>query len=168
MKIRTLNKTEDLVAFRAIRIEGVHDAPESFRASSEEMENKTTEDFENQLSGNIRGDFFVGAFIEDSLIAVAGLYHEHYKKLAHKGEIGSVYVKPQYRNRGIAKMLLSEIFETAKNAGDIKHINLSVSTSNEPAIKLYKSLGFVVYGTEPNTLNVGGKYYDEYHMQLVL
>lgn len=168
MKIRTLTKTKDLLAFKTIRIEGALDAPESFRSSPDEMARKTAEDFENQLSGYIKGDFFVGAFIEDSLIGVAALYHEQYEKLAHKGDIGSVYVTPEYRNKGIANQLLTEIIKLAKHAGNIKHINLSVITSNEPAIKLYKGLGFVVYGTEPNIVNLDGKYYDEYLMQLVL
>lgn len=96
MNIRILDKTEDIPAFRTIRIEGVYDTPESFRATPEEMESNTLEDFENQLSGKDTGDFFVGAFVEGSLVGVAALYHEKYVKLAHRGEIGSVYVKPDY------------------------------------------------------------------------
>lgn len=168
MEIRTLSKTEDLLAFREIRIEGVLDAPMSFRASPEEMAEKTMEDFERQLDGHIKGDFFVGAFTEETLIGVAALYHAQFQKLAHRGEIGSVYVKPQFRNQGVARKLLTEIIRIAKGAGNIEQINLAVVTSNKHAIRLYQSLGFVVYGTEPNVVKIDGEYYDEQLMQLVL
>lgn len=166
MKIRTLNRTKDLLAFSEIRIEGVLDTPESFRASPEEMGDKTTEDFEKQLDGHIKGDFFVGAFIEETLVGVAALYHSQFQKLAHRGEIGSVYVKPKFRNKGVARKLLTEIIQIAKSVGNIEQINLSVVTSNKHAITLYEGLGFVAYGTEPNIVKINGKYYDEHLMQL--
>ncbi|MCW1928107.1 GNAT family N-acetyltransferase [Bhargavaea beijingensis] len=38
---------------------------------------------------------------------------------------------------------------------------MAVVSDNGPAKKLYTSLGFENYGTEPHALKVGGKYYDE-------
>lgn len=168
MKIRILNKADDLLSFKDIRIEGAYDAPIAFRASPQEMESRTLEDFENHLNGANSSDFIVGAFLDDALIGVAALYHQKIMKLAHKAEIGSVYVKPEYRNTGIAKTLLIDIIDRAKEAGVVRQINLSVCTINEPAIRVYKSLGFVCYGSEPNSVEVDGKFYDEHLMQLIV
>lgn len=168
MLIRVLNRSEDAAAFRAIRIESVQDSPESFRLSSEEINKMPIKDFENELVENDGNRTFVGAFEEDELVGVGALYLEPYQKLAHKGAIGSVFVKPEFRKRGIAKELLDKIIQIAKDTGTIEHINLTVVSSNTPAIRLYENLGFVIYGTEPNVVKVDGKYFDEYLMQLIL
>jgi|GEM_PF-3325863 len=43
-------------------------------------------------------------------------------------------------------------------------IHLAVVTSNYSALGLYKSLGFEIYGEDPNALKVGEMRYDEYLM----
>jgi RimJ/RimL family protein N-acetyltransferase len=45
---------------------------------------------------------------------------------------------------------------------------LSVVTTNEKAIALYKSLGFITYGMEPKALKLQGQYWDEELMVLAL
>lgn len=167
MNIRILNKSTDLNEFKAIRIEGARNSPIVFRDSSQEMESKSIKDFEDHLDGLNSRDFFVGAFINDELVGVAALYHQKYLKLAHKSELGSVYVKPEHRNKGIATILIREIIDRAKKAGDVLHIGLSVCTTNESALKVYERLGFKCYGTEPNVVKLDGKFYDEHLMQLV-
>lgn len=167
MEIRTLDIDRDIAAFREIRIESAQNAPETFRATVEDMENKTTQDFQNHISGAQEGDFVVGAFVEGELVGVATLYHESYAKLSHKVIIGGLYVKPQYRKVGIATQLLNEVVQRVKNAGGIRHINLSVITTNTSAMKLYEKLGFVTYGTEPNSVYVNDTYYDEQYLQLI-
>lgn len=168
MEIRTLDKNQDIAAFRDIRIESAQNCPETFRATVEDMENKTTQDFQDHISGAQQGDFIVGAFLRGELVGVAALYHESYEKLSHKATIGSLYVKPQYRKMGIATKLLNEVVQRAKDAEGIRHINLSVITTNISAVKLYEKLGFVSYGNEPNSVYVNGAYYDEQFLQLVI
>ncbi|MDA3938626.1 MAG: GNAT family N-acetyltransferase [Spirochaetia bacterium] len=59
-------------------------------------------------------------------------------------QIGGVYTKPQYRNQGIStylmKYLLNEIHKSGKNAV------LYVKKENDPALSLYKKLGFQIIG----------------------
>lgn len=168
MYIRTLSKSTDLDQFIAIRIEGARNCPIVFRDSSEEMESKSTKDFEDHLDGLNSRDFFVGAFMDTELVGVAALYHQKNVKLSHKSELGSVYVKPEHRNKGIAKKLIQDIIVRAKNAGEVRHIGLSVCTTNASALRVYEHLGFTRYGTEPGAVMVDGNLYDEYLMQLVL
>ncbi|MNL14628.1 hypothetical protein D3C87_1355770 [compost metagenome] len=50
----------------------------------------------------------------------------------------------------------------------IRQVQLSVTANNAAAAALYASLGFAVYGHEPEALCVNGKLYDEALMALPL
>ena len=168
MKIRQLLASTDLHAFRDIRIESTKDAPESFRATEEEMRAKPIETFRSQLTPCAGGPVFIGAFEGDILVGVAALFFEESSKLSHKATIGAVFVTPRYRQKGIGRGLVSELLRIAREDKKLKQLNLAVSTTNKSAVKLYEDLGFSVFGTEPNAAFVNGKGYDEHHMRCVL
>jgi hypothetical protein len=44
---------------------------------------------------------------------------------------------------------------------------LLVYMPNEVAISLYRSLGFVEFGTEPEAIQLAGSYFDGMHMSLL-
>jgi ribosomal protein S18 acetylase RimI-like enzyme len=41
-------------------------------------------------------------------------------------------------------------------------LELTVLTSNEQAIRLYRGSGFKTYGMRPSSIKRGGRYFDEY------
>jgi ribosomal protein S18 acetylase RimI-like enzyme len=43
---------------------------------------------------------------------------------------------------------------------------LKVATTQNAARRLYESLGFRVFGTQPHSMNIGDRYIDEYYMLL--
>ncbi len=57
------------------------------------------------------------------------------------GHILTIDVAPQYRRRGIAKKLLREVEETAKQHG-AKECRLEVREDNFAALSLYQKLGY--------------------------
>lgn len=67
-----------------------------------------------------------------------------------KGEVHllSLATHPDVRRRGVAKRLLVELIEVAKNVG-VERIFLEVRESNSIARKLYSSLGFSETGRRP-------------------
>lgn len=65
-----------------------------------------------------------------------------------EAELLSIAVKPSFRNRGIAKALLSATINELKDK--VKACYLEVRVSNQPAINLYKKLGFKVCGVRKN------------------
>ena len=79
-----------------------------------------------------------------------------------------MYVAPSMRGSGIGKSLLLELVAKAKSCTGLEQINLAVISDNEIAKKLYKSLGFEVYGVEHNALKYNGQYFDEDFMVLKL
>lgn len=81
---------------------------------------------------------------------------------AHLGSI-VVGVKQNFRNKGVAKSLISQAIDWCKN-NQISQLELTVAVSNLPAIKCYLSVGFVISGVRERALKIKGYYIDEYYM----
>ncbi|MCK4589483.1 MAG: GNAT family N-acetyltransferase [Nanoarchaeota archaeon] len=62
-------------------------------------------------------------------------------KIKKVGFIREIYVKPSHRHKGLGQKLMREIIRYFKNK-KIKVAQLTVLTNNQPAFKLYQSLGF--------------------------
>jgi ribosomal protein S18 acetylase RimI-like enzyme len=52
-----------------------------------------------------------------------------------------LYVAPQHRHQGIGRYLMQQAESWAQQRGD-KHIGLQVFVQNEPALNLYRKLGY--------------------------
>ena len=99
---------------------------------------------------------------------MVGFYRETALKIQHKGNIVSMYVQPEYRSHGIARALLIEAIDRANRLPDLKQFLLGVMETQTTAKRLYESLGFVVYGREPDAVKIGDEYFDEEFMLLKL
>jgi ribosomal protein S18 acetylase RimI-like enzyme len=99
---------------------------------------------------------------------MVGFYRESALKLRHKGYIVSMYVIPEYRSRGIARALLVEAIDRVRRLPDLKQLLLGVVVTQTTAKRLYESLGFTVYGREPDAVKIGDEYFDEEMMLLRL
>lgn len=168
MKIRRL--TEDNarefweLRFRALREDG-----DAFGATYEEEIKKPIQSlieiFNNNYIKPINNNFILGAFNdENKIIGVIGLYRETRIKLRHKATIWGMYIIPEYRRKGIAKKLLTELINIAKTMEELEQLSLAVVSSNTKAIGLYNTLGFITYGKEKNAIKSNNKYYDENYM----
>jgi len=62
--------------------------------------------------------------------------------LVKKGHVVSIAVLEQYRNKGIGKALLQASLKAMKEIYGAEEVYLEVRVSNEPAIHLYRKLGF--------------------------
>lgn len=83
-----------------------------------------------------------GYFIEDKLVAVAGIhvYSEKYKVAA----LGNIATHPDYRGQQLGYKLTSALcFDLQKT---VDFIGLNVRSDNEYAIKCYKKIGFEIAG----------------------
>jgi len=69
-------------------------------------------------------------------------------KILDECHITNVAVVPEYRNRGIASMLINKMIGVCK-CSEIKNMTLEVRESNLTAINLYKKFGFFSVGKRP-------------------
>ena len=164
MEIRFLTP-DDRDQWLRLRIEALEGDPEAFSASLDEYRSLNLDEVKRRLWSD--GDAFVlGAFREGCLCGMAGFYREKGPKSRHKGRVWGVYVTPGARGAGIAYQMMQALLERVRMIEGIEQVLLSVSATQEPAIRLYRSLGFQSFGREPRALRIGDRYIDEEYMVL--
>jgi ribosomal-protein-alanine N-acetyltransferase len=97
--------------------------------------------FENELRNELA--YYQVAEVADKVVAYMGMW-----KVIDECHITNVAVLPEYRNKGIASMLIEKMIEICR-CSEISAMTLEVRVSNEPAINLYKKHGFVPVGKRP-------------------
>jgi|SRR5699024_10500225 len=72
-----------------------------------------------------------------------------------------------YRGKGVGTLLFKELEQWSLNH-NMHRIELTVVTSNEAGISLYKKMGFEIEGRKRDSLFINGEYVDEYYMSKLL
>jgi len=150
----------DTAAYRDIRLEALRNAPTAFGASHETESTRELAAFEDAVTCN----YIAGAWLGGALVGTAGFHRLDATKVAHRGNIWGVYVRPEARGHGVARALIADVLAFART--QVEQVHLCVVTDNAPALRLYEHLGFVSYGIEPRSLLVDGRYLDEHMMVL--
>ncbi|CAM4039243.1 GNAT family N-acetyltransferase [Mesobacillus thioparans] len=165
MEIRRLNG-EDAESYRALRHEALLMNPEAFSSSYEDEEGYEASRYRERLDN--KSVYTFGAFDKEQLVGVVTLVPDGKVKLKHRASIFAMYVTSSHRGRGIGRALVKAAIQKGAELTIVEQIHLTVTSSNEPAKKLYASLGFKVYGVEKNSMKIDGIYYDEDLMMLFL
>lgn len=158
---------KDALDYWELRVMGLKESPEAFATTWKEAISR--KDPVEQTKQNLESDKSrsFGIFEDGKLTGSVTLVFEHYEKLRHKALIVAMYVSPLFRRKGAGTLLLKTAIKKAREKG-IEQLLLSVVTTNEKAIALYKALGFITYGMEPKALKLKGQYWDEELMVLAL
>ena len=164
--IRVLDE-RDGERYRTLRLRALREEPEAFGSSYEERMDSPLEWFVERIRETETG-FTLGAFDGEILIGTVAFMRETGLKDRHKGVITAMYVAPEGRGHGNGRSLLLSAVERARAQAGVEQIHLAVATRNSAARALYVAVGFVVYGTEPHALKLGGDYLDEDLMVLWL
>ncbi|MHA6534298.1 GNAT family N-acetyltransferase [Paenibacillus sp. BAC0078] len=167
MYIRTLIAA-DAEIYRQLRLLSLRKSPEAF-LSSYESESKLS-----IVTTRIRLEpseerFTLGAFDDkEKLVGMVTFFRESRPKINHKAHVYSVYTHPDARKQGLGRLLMLELIGRAKAMPGLEILTLTLTSTNLPAKKLYESLGFICYGTEPKAMKLGEEYLDEDLMCLEL
>lgn len=164
--IRMLEE-RDAQRYRMLRLRALREEPEAFGSSYEEQADLPLAWFVDRIRGT-ESRCTLGAFDGEQLIGTVTFTGEIGLKDRHKGVITGMYVAPERRGHGIGRALLHSAIERARAQSGMEQIHLAVTTRNSAARALYIAVGFVVYGTEPHALKLGGDYLDEDLMVLWL
>lgn len=80
-------------------------------------------------------------------------------RLRHAGEFG-ISVAQAYAGHGIGKALIAYMLSWAEQGGVVRKINLKVRADNEPAIRLYERMGWVLEGRTTRDTLIDGEFND--------
>lgn len=152
--IRPLSE-EDAAQFALVRRESLLASPLSFGASPATDVARVT-------------DGVIGAFEEEQLIGIVGLFRGRHESARHKVQLWGMYVQPAYRGRGIGAELLDAAIRQARALPGVSWVLLAVTSAAPAARRIYERAGFEVWGVEPDALRHEGESVDEYHMALRL
>lgn len=157
----------DATAFQALRLAALSECPSAFGSSYEEECSTPLATIEARLAPDSGRNMF-GAFDGPELVGMVGVGREDAPKLRHKAFIRAVYVAPAHRGEGVARLLLEQALACALSMQGLRQISLDVTAGNAPALALYQSLGFVVFGREPRALFADGALHDKLYLARIL
>lgn len=158
LSVRELT-ARDAEAFAGLRRAVVAGSPVQMGLSLEEELQRPLDEFREQLSAPAPGAVF-GAFQGQLLVATAGIAQPTTRPSgAHKAVLWGVLTAPSHRRQSLARRLSELAIERAFSTW-AERVYLYVFLPNEPAIRLYASLGFTATGREPGVLHLGGVYHD--------
>ena len=161
LEIRRL-ASADARDFHRLRLEGFALQARAFRYAPEDE----AQLMESEIEARLARDFVLGAFDGEALVGIAGLSREKGVKTAHKALLFGMYLRRDYRGRGVGDALMSRLIEKARASVEI--VTLTVMSDNAPAVALYRRWGFESYGIEPRAVKQDGLYFDEMLMSLRL
>jgi ribosomal protein S18 acetylase RimI-like enzyme len=144
--------------FRRIRLDALRRHPEAFGSAYEDEVKLDQAQFAGRLA--TPGVTRYGGFSGTALVGLAGLALREGAKECHKAKLFSMYVEPAHRRGGLAERLIEAVIAGARATGAVE-LQLSVTVGNAPAQRLYRRMGFSVYGVERRSLKVDGRFYDE-------
>lgn len=75
-----------------------------------------------------------------------------------------IAVAPEWQGRGVGRKLMLRLLDWADNWGAVLRVELWVHADNEPAIELYRSLGFAEEGRHKAYALKDGRYVDSISM----
>lgn len=148
----------DWTKYRDIRLLALQSDPHAFGSSFEEESGLSETDWRN------RNTSMWFAENDGDIVGLIGLLRCENLASKHCGFMVALWVKPQYRNQGIASTLVERLKDAEAEPG-IRKISLHVSETQQAAKRLYEKLGFKEVGLVKANLFKDGKYLDEYLME---
>lgn len=145
--------------YRALRLEALKMEPLAFVASPERELALPQKEWRARTKNAL--------FAEDrgALIGMLILVPETIPKMSHIVNLFSVYVRKEYRGRGIGEKLVKAALRVASSGKSVSKLKLQVNKTQKSAMRLYKRCGFRVVGPLKNELKIDGKFYDELLME---
>lgn len=126
------------------------------------------EDFRAAIARAEQGGHYLVAELDGTPVAHAWLDPLGRRRVRHVAHL-TIVVHEGFQGRGIGQALLSALIDRAREDRTLEKIELNVRASNERALRLYRSLGFVQEARWSRRVKLGpGEWVDDIGMGLHL
>src|SRR5215213_4333232 len=146
-----------------MRLEALQSEPAAFSSSYEETLAWSDEDWQRRLGDARRMHLLARA--QRQPIGIVGGYLGSDDGDESVAQIFGMYVRSEHRGKGIGRLLLTSLIDRLSTLPQIATIRLGVTETQEPARRLYESVGFQVVGKAEDGILVGDRQYDELIME---
>lgn len=155
----------DAPAYRALMLEAYADPAGTFTATVAEREGLPLAWWEARLADAPEAvERVLGAFDGAALAGVVGLRLRQRPRTRHKATLFGLAVRPAHRGRGLGRRLVEAVLTEVASVPGLRVVQLTVTETNAPALRLYERCGFAAFGTEPMAVRVGDGYLGKVHM----
>ena len=170
-EIRILEEN-DTKHYQALRLKSYQESPFAFSESYEDEKHRSLSSFyeEVKVEGEPPEQFVLGVFSSpQDLIGFVKFRRDKRSNARHKSMIHAMYIRGDYRNQQIGKMLMDELIQRAKKLEGLEQIHLWVLHSKTTASTFYKKFGFQSQGPfVKKDLKINNEYVDAEYMVMYL
>src|SRR5215218_3943895 len=149
---------------RAIRLEALRSEPAAFSSSYEETLSRSDEHWQQRLANDHSVHLLARA--RSRPIGMVGGYLGSDEGDESVAVVFGMYVASEHRGKGVGRLLLTSLIDRLSAFPRITTIRLGVTETQEPARRLYESVGFQVVGKAEEGIVVDDQQYDELIMEL--
>ncbi len=142
-------------AYRALMLEAYELAADAFTSTAEERRAEPMSWWLKRIASPSGLNVAFGAVDRQAggrLVGTVGLEFSAKPKTRHSALVLGMYVTPAARGRGLAAQLMQAAVAEARSRPGLRSLTLTATEGNEAAIGLYRSIGFVAWGVEPEAI----------------
>lgn len=158
----------DANQYRELMLEAYVQAADAFTSTAEEREAEPLSWWVNRIAAPSGLGQSFGAFDGPNLVGTVALEYSAKPKTLHSALVIGMYVKPAARRLGAGTLLMQAAVAAASARPAVRVLRLTVTKGNEPAIRLYESIGFASWGIEPMAISTPSGYKGKVHMSMQL
>lgn len=167
MLVSTLTPA-DVAAYRALMLEAYEQAPDAFTTTAAEREAEPESWWVKRIGSADGLATSFGAWEGSRLAGTVALEYSAKPKTRHSALVLGMYVQPQARGKAVGLALLNAAIAAASARPGVLRLTLTVTEGNAPALRLYRSVGFVEWGTQPQAIRTDSGFKGKVHMSLAL
>ncbi len=158
----------DAPQYRDLLLEAYVQAADAFTSTAEERQHEPMSWWVNRIAAPSGLSQSFGAFHENLLVGTVTLEFSAKPKTLHSALVIGMYVKPRLRRLGAGVLLMKAAIAACRSRPEVRSLRLTVTEGNESAIRLYQSVGFSAWGTEPQAILTPSGYKGKVHMSMLL
>ncbi|MEX6357060.1 GNAT family N-acetyltransferase [Staphylococcus cohnii] len=116
---------------------------------------------------DIKHNFYIGVKTdENDILGYLSVHISRLAKIKHIGYIVTGVINEKH-HQGLATKMFQETIKWAERKG-LRRLELTVITTNTPAVKFYEKLGFKIEGIKHESIYMDQNFYDELYMSMMI
>lgn len=158
----------DSQRYRALMLHAYAAAADAFTSTPEERAAEPESWWASRIADPKGLSQSFGAFHDGELVGTVTIEFAAKPKTKHKAHLIGMFVSEAARGLGAGRALVNAALVAARARPGVLVVTLTVTEGNLPAIALYESCGFNVFGIEPMAIATPSGFKSKVHMWLGL